>query len=319
MLARPARLWPRRCGTRSGSPSSAGTAPATPPRQRRGHPAGDAGRAPDPRHGGASAGGSRRRRRSPWSAERSGRTYDPGLAELFVTHGAGWFDRLAELEPWDSRARAEPAPHRTLSGEALDDALTVVADFIDLKSPFMSGHSRRCAELAAGARPGARARRPGRRPAPPRGTGARARHDRGAELDLGQAGPADPGRVRPGGAPPDAHRADAAALPGAAALNPVAAGHHERTDGSGYHKRLRRPALDPGAAVLAATDVYVGLTSDRADRPALPPARGRRRAASAPGRSGRCSTRRPPRPCSPRPGTTPRAPAARAGRAIRAG
>ncbi len=38
-----------------------------------------------------------------------------------------------------------------LSGEELDDALTVAADFIDLKSPYMGGHSRRCAELAADA------------------------------------------------------------------------------------------------------------------------------------------------------------------------
>ena len=45
----------------------------------------------------------------------------------------------------------EPEPHRILSGEQLDDALTVAADFIDLKSPYMGGHSRRCAELAGDA------------------------------------------------------------------------------------------------------------------------------------------------------------------------
>jgi HD-GYP domain-containing protein (c-di-GMP phosphodiesterase class II) len=54
-------------------------------------------------------------------------------------------------------------------------------------------------------------------------------------------------------------------------LNPVAAAHHERVDGSGYHKSLSAAGLDPAAQVLAATDVYVGLTSDRADRPALSP------------------------------------------------
>ena len=56
--------------------------------------------------------------------------------------------------------------------------------------------------------------------------------------------------------------------PALAALNPVAAAHHERSDGSGYHKGLRVGAADPGARLLAAADVYVGLTSDRADRPA---------------------------------------------------
>jgi HD domain len=57
--------------------------------------------------------------------------------------------------------------------------------------------------------------------------------------------------------------------PALAALNPVAAAHHEKADGSGYHKRLRADAVDPGVGVLAAADIYVGLTSDRADRPAF--------------------------------------------------
>jgi DNA-binding CsgD family transcriptional regulator len=56
--------------------------------------------------------------------------------------------------------------------------------------------------------------------------------------------------------------------PGLAVLNPAAAGHHERGDGSGYHKGLRAEATDRDAAVLAAVDVYVGLTTERADRPA---------------------------------------------------
>jgi DNA-binding CsgD family transcriptional regulator len=60
--------------------------------------------------------------------------------------------------------------------------------------------------------------------------------------------------------------------PALAALNPVACAHHERCDGSGYHKGLRAASGDPGACVLAATEVYVGLTTGRADRPAFPEA-----------------------------------------------
>ena len=45
----------------------------------------------------------------------------------------------------------EPEPHRLLDGAALDRALTVAADFIDLKSPYMGGHSRRCAEWCSDA------------------------------------------------------------------------------------------------------------------------------------------------------------------------
>jgi hypothetical protein len=51
------------------------------------------------------------------------------------------------MEPWDAVLDLEPEPHRTLQGAELDDALTVAADFIDLKSPYMAGHSRRCAQL----------------------------------------------------------------------------------------------------------------------------------------------------------------------------
>jgi DNA-binding CsgD family transcriptional regulator len=57
--------------------------------------------------------------------------------------------------------------------------------------------------------------------------------------------------------------------PALATLNPLACAHHEKADGSGYHKRLRADAADPGAGVLAAADIYVGLTTERADRPAF--------------------------------------------------
>src|SRR3954453_11783471 len=83
--------------------------------------------------------------------ERRDRTYDPALADLFVEHGSGWFDRLRETEPWDAVLALEPEPRRTLDGEALDRALAVAADFVDLKSPYTGGHSRRCAQLATDA------------------------------------------------------------------------------------------------------------------------------------------------------------------------
>ena len=97
----------------------------------------------------------------------------------------------------------EPEPHRLLSGEELDDALAVVADFIDLKSPYMGGHSRRSAELAAEAarvlglaeEDVATVRR------------AALVHDFGTTIVPNsiwdKPGPADAGGVRPGRAAPD--------------------------------------------------------------------------------------------------------------------
>jgi len=59
--------------------------------------------------------------------------------------------------------------------------------------------------------------------------------------------------------------------PALAFVNTVACAHHEKSDGSGYHKRVQADADGLGACVLAATEIYVGLTTERADRQPFPP------------------------------------------------
>jgi HD-GYP domain-containing protein (c-di-GMP phosphodiesterase class II) len=49
--------------------------------------------------------------------------------------------------------------------------------------------------------------------------------------------------------------------------------HHERLDGSGYHRGAKAAALPPAARLLAAADAYHTLTEPRPHREALPPAR----------------------------------------------
>jgi HD-GYP domain-containing protein (c-di-GMP phosphodiesterase class II) len=201
--------------------------------------------------------------------ERRDSTYDPELADLFAEHGMIWFEQLDKLDPWDAVLDLEPEPHRTMEGAALDDAITVAADFIDLKSPYMAGHSRRCAQLAADAagvlgctdaeittvRRAALLHEFGTTAIPnsildKRGPLTRAEFDRVehhpmfTEQMLGRT-------------------------PALAVLAPVAGAHHEKADGSGYHKGLHGHTTDRTARVLTATDVYVGLTTERADRPAF--------------------------------------------------
>jgi HD-GYP domain-containing protein (c-di-GMP phosphodiesterase class II)/DNA-binding CsgD family transcriptional regulator len=203
--------------------------------------------------------------------ERRDRTYDPALADLFVDHGAAWFDRLREIEPWDAVLAVEPEPHRVLTGAGLDEALTVVADFIDLKSPFMGGHSRRCADLAADAarllglaeEDIARLRR------------AALVHDFGTTVvpnsiwdKPGLLTRTEFDRVE---LHPMLTEQMLRRSPALAVLNPVACAHHEKCDGSGYHKRVQADADDLGACVLAATEIYVGLTTERADRQPFTP------------------------------------------------
>ncbi len=56
-----------------------------------------------------------------------------------------------------------------------------------------------------------------------------------------------------------------------ARLGAIAACHHERLDGSGYHRALPGSALSPAARVLAAADAYQAMTEPRPYRPALEP------------------------------------------------
>ncbi|MFN2629476.1 MAG: HD domain-containing phosphohydrolase [Gaiellaceae bacterium] len=55
--------------------------------------------------------------------------------------------------------------------------------------------------------------------------------------------------------------------PAFATLTPAASAHHEKCNGSGYHRRLRSDTGHRRACVLAATEIYVGMTTERADRP----------------------------------------------------
>jgi HD-GYP domain-containing protein (c-di-GMP phosphodiesterase class II) len=202
------------------------------------------------------------------ACDRRDRTYDPALADLFVERGGEWFERLRTIEPWDAVLALEPEPRRLLDEATVDDALAVAADFIDLKSPYMVGHSRRCAALAADA--------------------ARVLGFADEEITrLGRAAlvhdfgtTAVPNSIwdKPGTLTrTEFDRVELHPMlteqmlrrsPALGALNPIAAAHHEKCDGSGYHKRVRADTGDLGACVLAATEIYVGMTTERADRPA---------------------------------------------------
>ena len=203
--------------------------------------------------------------------KRSGRAYDPDLVDEFVPIAAGMFARLDELDPWDAALACEPEPRRALDGAALDEALEVVADFTDLKSPFTAGHSRQVAALTAAA-----CERAGLPPAEVR----RARRA-GLVHDLGRTaipnsiwdkpGPltrAERDRVQLHPALTEKMLRRAGALD---ALNPVAACHHEKPDGSGYFKGLTSHQLSPAARILGAADRYQAMTQRRAHRPAMSP------------------------------------------------
>jgi HD-GYP domain-containing protein (c-di-GMP phosphodiesterase class II)/DNA-binding CsgD family transcriptional regulator len=203
--------------------------------------------------------------------ERRGATYDPAVADVFLAYGGDWLHRLTEIDPWDAVLALEPEPHRLLASGELDDALDVVADFIDLKSPYWAGHSRRCAKLAEGAaevlgldeaevttlRRAALVHDFGTTAVPNSIWDKPGRLTR-SEFDRVELHPMLTEQML--------RRSQALA-----ALNPVACAHHEKCDGTGYHKRARNTDEHLGACVLAAAEVYAGLTAERADRAAFSP------------------------------------------------
>ena len=88
--------------------------------------------------------------------------------------------------------------------------------------------------------------------------------------DLGQAGHSHGEQARASPLASVLHRA--LARPEALArLGAIAAAHHERLDGSGYHRGLTGAALSTPARILAAADAYHAMTEPRPHRPPLTP------------------------------------------------
>jgi len=145
-----------------------------------------------------------------------------------------------------------------------------MADFVDLQSPYMVGHSSGVAALAAAA-----AERCGLPESDVVETRRAAYlHDLGrVGISAGIWGKQGPltewewERVRLH--PYYTERILARSRP-LARLGALGALHHERLDGSGYHRGLPAPMLPPVARILAAADAYHAMTETRPHRPALP-------------------------------------------------
>ncbi|MGD9528765.1 MAG: HD domain-containing phosphohydrolase [Pseudonocardia sp.] len=199
-------------------------------------------------------------------ARRSGTAFDPEVVAAVREDLDGLRTALDTPSRWDDVQRHAPAA-APLQDVALDAALGVVADFVDLKSPFLAGHS--CGVAALARRAAVHLRLPA--------ADATDVHHAGLVHDLGRVSVSTaiwdkPGRLTAGEW--EAVRLHAyhterllGRVPYLARLGAVAAGHHERLDGSGYHRGVA-PA-GPAACLLAAADAYHAMREPRAHRPAL--------------------------------------------------
>lgn len=200
---------------------------------------------------------------------RAGSAYEPGLAKLAARNLDELLGGLDESRMWTQALECEPFPQIKIAGERLDSAFTAIAVFTDLKSPWMREHSTRVADLAEAAA--------WRLDLPP----AAVAQLRRAALahDLGRVGVSNAIWEKPGALgfgewervrlhPHYSERAFAQSE-NLAPIGQMAGAHHERLDGSGYHRGTRGRAIEQAARILAAADGYQAMREARAFRPAL--------------------------------------------------
>jgi HD-GYP domain-containing protein (c-di-GMP phosphodiesterase class II) len=77
-----------------------------------------------------------------------GRQFDPAVADFFCDQALDLLEGLDETAQWDAILDSEPALRRRVAGADLDDVLEAMADLVDLKSPYLAGHSPGVADLA---------------------------------------------------------------------------------------------------------------------------------------------------------------------------
>jgi HD-GYP domain-containing protein (c-di-GMP phosphodiesterase class II) len=203
--------------------------------------------------------------------EHAGVGLDPEVAARLADDGEAILALNPEASAWDEALACEPQPRLTLEGEAIDRALAAMGNFADLISPYLAGHSAGVAELATAA-------------------AGRCRLSAAETLALRRAGLVhDLGRVaigarawqKPG--PLTADEWEQVRLhpyhtervlsrsPFLSALAPVAGAHHERLDGSGYHRGAAGADLALPARLLAAADAFHAMTEPRPYREPLAP------------------------------------------------
>jgi HD-GYP domain-containing protein (c-di-GMP phosphodiesterase class II) len=199
---------------------------------------------------------------------RTGTQLDPALAWLVT---ADVLVDVADLDPYAAVLADEPDPARVVSDDGLVEVARTFGDLADLKSPWLQGHSAAVAELSAaagqvlGLEPG----------------DVRTVRVAGHLHDLGRVGvssriwdkatPLSPTERAQVELHPWHTEQILSRVPDLAMVARVAGQHHERLDGSGYHRGATAAQLGAAGRLLAAADRYRCLVEERPHRPARLP------------------------------------------------
>jgi len=198
-----------------------------------------------------------------------GKQFDPVIADVFLTSAAMVLADLDTVDSWEAVIDAEPSLGVRLDDAGFESALTAIADFVDLKSPYTLGHGRAVAELvdAAAANLGVAepdrtlVRRAGLVHAFGKLGVSNAILDKAPPLGAGE-------RERLRMIPYVTHRM-LRQSPALSQLGAIALQHAERLDGSGHPNGLSGSMISREARLLGAADVYQSLREPRPHREAL--------------------------------------------------
>lgn len=189
--------------------------------------------------------------------------YDPALVDVVAKAGLSVLKELDGVPAWEAVLENEPEPRPWVPPSRTEAVLEAFADFADLKMPFTLGHSRGVAALAARADPpNAATLRPAAllqdlgRVAVPNSVWEKAGPLSSAEWEQVRLHPYYSERVL-------TRCAALVASAGAVGM------HHERMNGSGYHRGLQGNAIPRSACLLAVADSYLAMGEPRPYRSTL--------------------------------------------------
>jgi HD-GYP domain-containing protein (c-di-GMP phosphodiesterase class II) len=202
---------------------------------------------------------------------RAGKTLDPAVVEHLTSALAAVLTDATSGDPCARILDVEPSPVVQIGEADLPRIARAFGELADLKSPYTHGHSSEVTALSVA-------------------TADRLHLDRRTSAclevaaylhDLGRIGVSNRIWAKPGtlttGEWEQVHLHpyhSERILASTAALKPMAriAGmHHERIDGSGYHRGCRGRDIDVAARVLACADAFQAMTQRRPHRTALEP------------------------------------------------
>jgi len=209
--------------------------------------------------------------------KRRGRAYDPTVVDAFTQHAWSIREGIEEGSLWDQVVEADPGVSIPLAGDRLTAALECYADLADIKCRFTRAHSPAVADIARRA-----ATSLGLDPEAAAAIGAA-----GLVQEIGKTGIPNgildsaqaltPGQRESIRLSTYLTHTTLARCHGLDAISALACAHHERLDGSGYHRGVTGDQIPAGARILAAADAFKAMTSDRPWRPRFAPDEAARR------------------------------------------